>query len=418
MIQKLHHKFVRVNLMLAALVLFIACVIACVVYGYVLKTATYNALEQAMINEDSRVINIYENPSYLIKVRYVPVAIMLVNQDGTIKEIMLDKGIDITSDILEQSAKKIVKRNSQNGTIEEFSLRYICKKQDDGFKIAIVNIDFEYKSMRNLMALLFIIWVFCMIAFWLISRSLFKEALAPVQDAWNKQRRFVADASHELKTPLTVMLANFSVLLSHPNDTINEQRKWLINSRDEALNMQKLVESLLILARSDAAIDLPEMKLVHLSDLLLNSALSFEAVAFDKDIKMNTQIAPNIYVKGDEQALKQLISILLDNAVKYAGKNGEINVKLFKHDVKYIIMQVQNSGKPIPANELPHIFERFYRGEQMRSTVNGHGLGLAIAHKIVQIHNGKITAQSSKTQGTKMQVVLQRIENPIINKIK
>lgn len=418
MIQKLHHKFVRVNLMLAALVLFIACVIACVVYGYVLKTATYNALEQAMINEDSRVINIYENPSYLIKVRYVPVAIMLVNQDGTIKEIMLDKGIDITSDILEQSAKKIVKRNSQNGTIEEFSLRYICKKQDDGFKIAIVNIDFEYKSMRNLMALLFIIWVFCMIAFWLISRSLFKEALAPVQDAWNKQRRFVADASHELKTPLTVMLANFSVLLSHQNDTINEQRKWLINSRDEALNMQKLVESLLILARSDAAIDLPEMKLVHLSDLLLNSALSFEAVAFDKDIKMNTQIAPNIYVKGDEQALKQLISILLDNAVKYAGKNGEINVKLFKHDVKYIIMQVQNSGKPIPANELPHIFERFYRGEQMRSTVNGHGLGLAIAHKIVQIHNGKITAQSSKTQGTKMQVVLQRIENPIINKIK
>ena len=418
MIQKLHHKFVRVNLMLAALVLFIACVIACVVYGYVLKTATYNALEQAMINEDSRVINIYENPSYLIKVRYVPVAIMLVNQDGTIKEIMLDKGIDITSDVLEQSAKKIVKQKSQNGTIEEFSLRYICKKQDDGFKIAIVNIDFEYKSMRNLMALLFIIWVFCMIAFWLISRSLFKEALAPVQDAWNKQRRFVADASHELKTPLTVMLANFSVLLSHPNDTINEQRKWLINSRDEALNMQKLVESLLILARSDAAIDLPEMKLVHLSDLLLNSALSFEAVAFEKDIKMNTQIAPNIYVKGDEQALKQLISILLDNAVKYAGKNGEINVKLFKHDVKYIIMQVQNSGKPIPPNEFPHIFERFYRGEQMRSAVNGHGLGLAIAYKIVQIHNGKITAQSSKSQGTKMQVVLQRIENPIINKIK
>lgn len=418
MIQKLHHKFVRVNLMLAALVLFIACVIACVVYGYVLKTATYNALEQAMINEDSRVINIYENPSYLIKVRYVPVAIMLVNQDGTIKEIMLDKGIDITSDILEQSAKKIVKQKSKNGTIEEFSLRYICKKQDDGFKIAIVNIDFEYKSMRNLMALLFIIWVFCMIAFWLISRSLFKEALAPVQDAWNKQRRFIADASHELKTPLTVMLANFSVLLSHPNDTINEQRKWLINSRDEALNMQKLVESLLILARSDAAIDLPEMKLVHLSDLLLNSALSFEAVAFEKDIKMNTQIAPNIYVKGDEQALKQLISILLDNAVKYAGKNGEINVKLFKHDVKYIIMQVQNSGKPIPPNELPHIFERFYRGEQMRSAVSGHGLGLAIAYKIVQIHNGKITAQSSKSQGTKMQVVLQRIENPIINKIK
>ena len=275
--------------------------------------------------------------------------------------------------------KKIVKQNSPNGTVSEFSLRYMCKKQDDGFKIAVVNINFEYKSMRNLMLLLFIIWIFCMIAFWLISRSLFKEALAPVQDAWNKQRRFVADASHELKTPLTVMLANFSVLLSHPNDTIDEQRKWLINSRDEALNMQKLVESLLILARSDAAIDLPEMKSVHLSDLLLNSALSFEAVAFEKDIKMNTQIAPNIYVKGDEQSLKQLISILLDNAVKYAGKNGEINVKLFKYDVKYIIMQVQNTGQPIPSHELPHVFERFYRGEQMRSEVSGHGLGLAIA---------------------------------------
>lgn len=418
MIQKLHHKFVKVNLMLAALVLFIACVIACVVYGYVLKTATYHALEQAMINDDITIIDVYENPSYLIKIRYVPVAVMLVNNDGTIKEVMIDKGANISNDAMEKSAKKIVKQNSPNGTVSEFSLRYICKKQDDGFKIAVVNINFEYKSMRNLMLLLFIIWIFCMIAFWLISRSLFKEALAPVQDAWNKQRRFVADASHELKTPLTVMLANFSVLLSHPNDTIDEQRKWLINSRDEALNMQKLVESLLILARSDAAIDLPEMKSVHLSDLLLNSALSFEAVAFEKDIKMNTQIAPNIYVKGDEQSLKQLISILLDNAVKYAGKNGEINVKLFKYDVKYIIMQVQNTGQPIPSHELPHVFERFYRGEQMRSEVSGHGLGLAIAYKIVQIHNGKITAQSSKSQGTKMQVVLHRIENPIINKIK
>ena len=418
MIQKLHHKFVKVNLMLAALVLFIACVIACVVYGYVLKTATYHALEQAMINDDVTMIDVYENPTYLIKIRYVPVAVMLVNNDGTIKEVMIDKGANISNDVMEKSAKKIVKQNSPNGTVSEFSLRYICKKQDDGFKIAVVNINFEYKSMRNLMLLLFIIWIFCMIAFWLISRSLFKEALAPVQDAWNKQRRFVADASHELKTPLTVMLANFSVLLSHPNDTIDEQRKWLINSRDEALNMQKLVESLLILARSDAAIDLPEMKSVHLSDLLLNSALSFEAVAFEKDIKMNTQIAPNIYVKGDEQSLKQLISILLDNAVKYAGKNGEINVKLFKYDVKYIIMQVQNTGQPIPSHELPHVFERFYRGEQMRSEVSGHGLGLAIAYKIVQIHNGKITAQSSKSQGTKMQVVLHRIENPIINKIK
>ncbi len=418
MIQKLHHKFVKVNLMLAALVLFIACVIACVVYGYVLKTATYHALEQAMINDDITIIDVYENPSYLIKIRYVPVAVMLVNNDGTIKEVMIDKGANISNDVMEKSAKKIVKQNSPNGTVSEFSLRYICKKQDNGFKIAVVNINFEYKSMRNLMLLLFIIWIFCMIAFWLISRSLFKEALAPVQDAWNKQRRFVADASHELKTPLTVMLANFSVLLSHPNDTIDEQRKWLINSRDEALNMQKLVESLLILARSDAAIDLPEMKSVHLSDLLLNSALSFEAVAFEKDIKMNTQIAPNIYVKGDEQSLKQLISILLDNAVKYAGKNGEINVKLFKYDVKYIIMQVQNTGQPIPSHELPHVFERFYRGEQMRSEVSGHGLGLAIAYKIVQIHNGKITAQSSKSQGTKMQVVLHRIENPIINKIK
>lgn len=418
MIQKLHHKFVKVNLMLAALVLFIACVIACVVYGYVLKTATYHALEQAMINDDITIIDVYENPSYLIKIRYVPVAVMLVNNDGTIKEVMIDKGANISNDAMEKSAKKIVKQNSPNGTVSEFSLRYICKKQDDGFKIAVVNINFEYKSMRNLMLLLFIIWIFCMIAFWLISRSLFKEALAPVQDAWNKQKRFVADASHELKTPLTVMLANFSVLLSHPNDTIDEQRKWLINSRDEALNMQKLVESLLILARSDAAIDLPEMKSVHLSDLLLNSALSFEAVAFEKDIKMNTQIAPNIYVKGDEQSLKQLISILLDNAVKYAGKNGEINVKLFKYDVKYIIMQVQNTGQPIPSHELPHVFERFYRGEQMRSEVSGHGLGLAIAYKIVQIHNGKITAQSSKSQGTKMQVVLHRIENPIINKIK
>ena len=113
MIQKLHHKFVKVNLMLAALVLFIACVIACVVYGYVLKTATYHALEQAMINDDVTMIDVYENPSYLIKIRYVPVAVMLVNNDGTIKEVMIDKGANISNDVMEKSAKKIGNLNFQ-----------------------------------------------------------------------------------------------------------------------------------------------------------------------------------------------------------------------------------------------------------------------------------------------------------------
>lgn len=338
----------------------------------------------------------------------IDIFVVDIDFDGNIKSVKFNNENYVDGDIIDLCVKKVLKYGELRGEIQEYSFLYVLRKQNDGIKIAFAHRRYEYKSMSMLMLMLLICFGFFVIIFVFISKKMFENALEPVQKIWNEQKRFIADASHEMKTPLAVLLANFSVLLSNQNDTINEQRQWVESSKDEVLNMQKLVENMLILARNDAFLDKLEMKQVYFSDLVMSCVLSFEVIAFERNISMFTQIANKVYVNGDEQSLRQLICILLDNAVKYAGDGGDIRVNLYNRDNK-VVLQVQNSGKFISKEDLPHIFERFYRCNNTRSSVNGHGLGLAIAYKIVKFHSGKISAQSNEESGTKMQVVLQSI---------
>ena len=224
--------------------------------------------------------------------------------------------------------------------------------------------------------------------------------MRPMREAWDRQRQFIADASHELKTPLTVMLMNNSIISAHPEETVAQQQKWLDSSAEEGARMKKLIGDMLYLARSDAARTAPVLTDFSLSDAVWNRILPFESAAYEKGVELESSVAPDLTVRGDEEQVKQLLGILLDNAVKYAGEKGRVDVVLEKSGER-AVLSVKNTGDPIPAEDIPHIFERFYRSDKSRArTEGGYGLGLAIASTIAETNKIKLSVQSSAEKGT------------------
>ena len=228
------------------------------------------------------------------------------------------------------------------------------------------------------------------------------------------RREFTANVSHELKTPLTVILANLRILLSHKDATIRDELQWVESTQEEAGRMKKLVENLLFLARSDAKSTPMLYSTFSFSDLILGCLLTFEPVAFEQGVMIEDEISDDIFISGDAPQIRQLVAILLDNACKYAGiadvleKSGssdkKVTVTLTSENEK-IKLTVHNTGKAIPEEDLPHLFERFYRTDKSRArTDGGYGLGLAIAQTIAKNHHGKITVVSAKNLGTSFTV--------------
>lgn len=218
------------------------------------------------------------------------------------------------------------------------------------------------------------------------SKYLTTWLIKPVKESFDKQKQFIADASHELKTPLSVIVASSEAI-----DIDEKNSKWLKNIEYETNRMNLLISKLLSLAKSEQR---KKVRLVNnnLSKIVELSLLTFEGRAYEKDIKFNYDIEDNIFMLMDEDSIKELVEILLDNAIKHSKKKGTINLSLKKGG--QIILLVENEGEAIPKEE-EKIFERFYRVDKARSRKdNRYGLGLAIAKNIVLLHKGKIKASS------------------------
>jgi len=232
------------------------------------------------------------------------------------------------------------------------------------------------------------------IIIFLISRFFANRSIQPIKEAFDKQKQFIADASHELKTPLTVINTNVDVLLSNKDDLIHNQSKWLYYIKSEAERMNKLTSDLLYLAQ----VDYSDVKMIfsdfNLSEAVEHIILTMEGVVFENNIALHYDIEPNLIVSGNIEQLKQVILIFLDNAIKYTDKKGKINLVLNKAHNK-INLSVTNTGKGIPEEHISKIFNRFYRTDKSRARDSGgYGLGLSIAKAIVEQHNGKISVKS------------------------
>ncbi|WP_349669904.1 HAMP domain-containing sensor histidine kinase, partial [Lacrimispora sp.] len=332
----------------------------------------------------------------------IPTFVITLKSDNTIEKIV-ENNITVSDELSSSLIKLVNETNSTEGVLKDYSLRYMKMPGRNGTEIGFADQSYERDALEVLLVNCFLVFLTTIILFFILSLFLSHLALKPVKKAWDQQNQFIADASHELKTPLTVILANLQILSTHKERTIKEQEKWLMNTKEEADRMKQLVEELLFLARSDTesieAVRISKLPL-DFSELVLNGVLLFESVAFESKVNLDNDIQTDIFIEGMETQLKQLITILLDNACKYAGTNGSVSVFL-KKQAGHGVLTIINTGEVISPTEQEHIFERFYRTDKSRvHTEGGYGLGLSIAKTIVDRHKGKISVASSADTGT------------------
>ena len=417
MIRRLRWKFILINLLLVGLVLTVVFVLLLTSNARRLADQGAAALHMALNRGDDELPPRFEigsppeqeNRYGDANASMIPVFSVTV-EDGTVVSINDGGHVDVSEETAAQAAREAMDAEQNSGVLSGLGLRFLMEEKPDGtIRIAFADLSWERSTLRTLFLTCLLIWLLAMAAFFFISLFLASLALRPVEKAWKQQRQFIADASHELKTPLTVILANTGIVLAHPSDTVESQSKWLSYTQEEARQMKGLVEDLLFLAKSDSARLPTHPTQVDLSQLVQGCLLPFEPVAFEAGVALESHIDPELTLTGDEGQLRRLVRILLDNAVKYAGPpNPEVRITLTRQQDK-LRLSVHNTGAPIPAEHLPHLFERFYRADAARDRAQGgYGLGLAIAKSITETHRGRISVTSTPDSGTTFTVLLPR----------
>lgn len=217
-----------------------------------------------------------------------------------------------------------------------------------------------------------------------------KRIVRPVAESYEKQKQFITDAGHELKTPMTIISADADLAEMECGEN-----QWITDIRRQAQRLTGLTNDLIYLSRMEE--EQPKLQLIDfpLSDVAEEMAQSFQALAKSQEKEFSVHIQPMLSCTGDEKAIRQLLSILLGNALKYSPAGGQMALRLEKQGRMLLLTMSNTSAQPIDQDKLPHLFDRFYRTDQSRnSQTGGYGLGLSIARSIVLAHKGKIRAES------------------------
>ena len=410
MIKKLKRKFILVTMSFVTLVLMIAFALMCFSSYQRMDKEVQDALEHAMANSSDLKLPDFSFGDRKEKGPGLPnqtTFVVTTDQNKQITRID-SKNVTVDQDALQELLPKVFEDDNQNGVIERDALRFQFEQTASGYRIAFVDISSQQAEMFSLLINCLFIGTGAFIAFLIMSILLSSWALRPVEKAWRTQKQFVADASHELKTPLTIILADSDILLSHAQDSIHTQRKWVDNIHSEALRMKKLVENMLFLAKSDASTEKLVLQKVNLSDIAWSCLLPFESIAYEKGVHLHSEIASDIFIQGDEAALKQLMLIFLENACKYTSEKGKVDF-LLKQAGDKVTMTIHNTGSYIEKEEIDHVFERFYRCDKARVHHGGYGLGLSIAKSITDSHHGSIQVNSDLQTGTSFKIILHSI---------
>lgn len=301
------------------------------------------------------------------------------------------------------------KTDTGNFKLDATHWAYMIIPGPDGYRIVFLDISSQQGILTNLIYTFLAVAFIMLVVIFFISRFFANRSIKPVKEAFDKQKQFISDASHELKTPLAVINTNVDVLLSNGEDPINSQSKWLYYIKSEAERMTKLTNDLLYLTQMDYS----DLKMIYtdfnLSETVENVILTMEAVIFEHNLSFDYDIEPELTVHGNSEQLQQVIMILLDNAIKYTSSEGKINISL-KKSYNSVLLSVTNTGEGIPEEHIDKIFDRFYRTDKSRARKSGgYGLGLAIAKTIVEQHGGKISVRSVLNESTTFAVELPRV---------
>ena len=329
----------------------------------------------------------------------VPTVVVDVTQDGTVS-LIHNRLLNLSDETACSIASNLALEHQVTGVLKEQHLRYLSEPQNPGgaVRYAFADIYQEQTALRSLLIRWGIFGIAAFFIFLLVTVLLANWITRPVKTAWDKQQQFVADASHELKTPLTVILSNADMILKQPQllDSKNLQRTHYI--QDEAYRMKDLVEDLLTLARNDSGHSRAVMETIDLSFLIQERVLAYEPVIYDMGKQLESEIEDSISVLADRKELEQLVTILLDNACKYSRPNGLIKVSLHLSNSHHVCLSVMDEGTPLLPEEQQKIFDRFYRSDPSRTDTSGYGLGLAIAKSIADSHGWKIGCRSDEKE--------------------
>lgn len=297
-------------------------------------------------------------------------------------------------EMLQRLAAQSLSSAEDRGVLEMYQLLYLRRPLGSGYRIAYMDTSLGDSFAESMWRNLGIIGVAVWLVLLMVSCVLSRWAVDPVGRSIRREKQFVADASHELKTPLTVIMANAQLLADQEPPADKDGARWLKNIVQEAEGMKKLVEEMLALARSEADMGKKVQETCSFSDVVIESVLSFEAVFYQGKRELESDVEEGICVRGDEKDLRRLMGILLDNADKYSPEGSRTRVSLNRIQGKRARLTVENTGVEIPKEKLEEIFERFYRSDSSRSDRKGYGLGLAIAKSVVERCRGTIRAES------------------------
>lgn len=387
MLNRLRIKFICITMVIVTLML-------CVIFGLLIHV-TARDLEKQSIQLLQTVAEAPIKPArpgsaqgllpYFV-LRQSPVGDMVVSAG--------EHYFDLDEAFLRQVLTQAEATGKQSGVLQSYGLRFLRREDKFGKVFAFVDISGHIRTVGNLALTCLAVGCGCFAVLLGISMLLARWAVKPVEKAWAEQRQFVADASHELKTPLTVITTN-AELLAAPAEENTNRGQLVENIQTMSRQMRGLVEGLLELARVDNGAARAEFSRVALSEAVTSTVLPFEAVLFEAGLALEAQIEPALAVLGSQRHLCQVVEILLDNAAKYTTPQTKVWVWLRRTSAKACTLSVAGHGQPLSPTQLQDIFKRFYRVEKARSMNGSYGLGLAIAKTIVEDHGGKIWAQST-----------------------
>lgn len=351
---------------------------------------TYSEKKENVKNVLDKMIELSDNANSNNVFMDFTVYNIILDENGMYKETVSHTYEDVIDIVkIKNIANKIIKYHHSKYYIGNlYNAKYSYAFTDNNSLILMDNLEVKNTLTKTLIttSIIFIFLESCVILTSFILTSWITE---PVNESFDKQKRFIADASHELKTPLTVINASVEAYYNDKNE------KWIHNIKEETEKMNKLVIELLDLAKIEANKKIL-MKEENLSKLTENEILTYESLFYEKKINLKYNIKKNIKYTCNGDLIRQLLGILIDNSIKHTNENGNVTVNLYKSN-KDIILEVKNDGDEIKKEDEQKIFERFYKIDESRNrNENRYGLGLAIAKDIVEKHNAKISANSKK----------------------
>ena len=329
--------------------------------------------------EDSE-SDLYSNEKYFRASQFY---IIEVDKMGQLLSVVNKGNNGYSDNDLYKFAEEAISSGKDNGSVGDFVFR--IKDTEDGRLIAFMDNSIALEQLHSVTLYSIIFGLIGSVVLFFVSLVLAKWIVKPVSEVFNQQRQFISDASHELKTPLTIINANIDTIEHEYGDS-----KYFKYIKDEIFRMTGLIHQLLSLAKvEDTLINVTFTKF-NLSRAVESVCLPFDSVAFENNVNMDLEIENDIFLNGNEEQIKQLVAILVDNAIKHTTQEKYIKVKL-SADKGKVLLKVMNEGKAIPEDEIKKIFERFYRVDKARNRAEGRfGLGLAIAKAIIELHKGKI----------------------------